>query len=115
MKPVKLFSFLVIALALVGCTSTSSNTNSSSNTSTNQVYSAAEVAKHSSASDCWMIVNGGVYDVTDYVGSHPGGNAMLAGCGKDATNYFTGKDDSGRKHSPAAEQILGEYKIGVEG
>ena len=35
--------------------------------------SAAEVAKHSSIDDCWILVNGKVYDLTKFAPSHPGG------------------------------------------
>lgn len=35
--------------------------------------SAAEVLKHSSAKDCWMVVNGKVYDLTSFAPNHPGG------------------------------------------
>merc|ERR1711924_438156 len=32
-----------------------------------------EVAKHSTDSDCWVIVGDDVYDVTKFLGDHPGG------------------------------------------
>ena len=32
-----------------------------------RAFTADEVAKHASASDCWVIVRGGVYDVTRFV------------------------------------------------
>ncbi|MCA9379028.1 cytochrome b5 domain-containing protein [Candidatus Dojkabacteria bacterium] len=120
MKALKLTAVAALSLLLVGCTATPSSapTNSSTDTSTSQTYTAAEVAAHSSSSDCWMIVDGGVYDVTDYVRSHPGGSAILSGCGKDASSYFRGQASGGGErhtHSSAAEQILGQYKIGVEG
>jgi cytochrome b involved in lipid metabolism len=55
-------------------------------------YTAAEVAKHNSASSCWSVVTGKVYDLTSYVSSHPGGaNVIKAICGKDGTAAFTGQ------------------------
>ncbi len=55
-------------------------------------YTAAEVAKHNSASSCWSVVNGKVYDLTPYVSSHPGGaNVIKAICGKDGTAAFSGQ------------------------
>uniref|UniRef100_A0A7E4VLL6 Cytochrome b5 heme-binding domain-containing protein n=1 Tax=Panagrellus redivivus TaxID=6233 RepID=A0A7E4VLL6_PANRE len=48
-------------------------------------YSYAEVARHNTADSAWMIVDGRVIDVTSYVGSHPGGDAILNYAGTDAT------------------------------
>jgi len=69
---------------------------------------ASEVAKHSSASDCWMIVSGKVYNVTSYAGSHPGGvGTIYSYCGKDGTSVFYGLP-----HSQNAANILASYYIG---
>lgn len=55
--------------------------------------SMAEVKKHSTASDCWMVIHGGVYDVQSYLQKHPGGaQIMLKYAGMDATLPF---DDVG--------------------
>merc|ERR1719346_396978 len=49
----------------------------------------AEVGKHTSKSDCWIVVNGQVLDVTKILGEHPGGElAILTFAGKDATEEF---------------------------
>lgn len=37
-----------------------------------KTYTAQEVAKHNLRNDCWIIVDGEVYDVTEYVDEHPG-------------------------------------------
>eukprot|EP01116_Phalansterium_solitarium_P020413 TRINITY_DN6006_c0_g1_i1.p1 TRINITY_DN6006_c0_g1~~TRINITY_DN6006_c0_g1_i1.p1 ORF type:complete len:250 (-),score=59.72 TRINITY_DN6006_c0_g1_i1:493-1242(-) len=51
-----------------------------------RVYTAEEVAEHRSARDCWMIINGCVYDITPYIGHHPGGSrALLKFAGRDGT------------------------------
>jgi len=44
---------------------------------TNVILSVAEVAKHNSSSDCWLIIENKVYDVSDYVNSHPAGRATI--------------------------------------
>ena len=54
-----------------------------------RVISAEEVAKHSSAENCWCTIHGVVYDLTSFLKSHPGGSAILIKyAGKDATRPF---------------------------
>ncbi|CAE7228248.1 CYB2, partial [Symbiodinium pilosum] len=49
----------------------------------------AEVAKHNSKTDCWVVVDGQVLDVTSFLSEHPGGElAILTFAGKDATEEF---------------------------
>ncbi|NQW73352.1 MAG: hypothetical protein HQ453_11520 [Actinobacteria bacterium] len=38
-----------------------------------KTYSAAQVAKHSTASSCWSIVGKSVYDLTKFIPFHSGG------------------------------------------
>merc|ERR1719326_2345969 len=48
-----------------------------------------EVAKHTSKTDCWVVVAGDVLNVTDFLKDHPGGElAILTFGGKDATEEF---------------------------
>ncbi|CAK0798423.1 unnamed protein product [Prorocentrum cordatum] len=52
-------------------------------------YSMEEVAKHTSKTDCWVVVAGEVLDVTSFLSQHPGGElAILTFAGKDATEEF---------------------------
>lgn len=75
-------------------------------------YSLAELAAHDRADDCWMAIDGGVYDFTQYLPTHPAPpSLMLAWCGKEATQAFHTKT-KGRPHSPYAEQLLPQYRIG---
>ncbi|PIO73104.1 cytochrome b5-like Heme/Steroid binding domain protein [Teladorsagia circumcincta] len=46
-------------------------------------YTLNEVARHCTADDLWIAYKGEVYDMTSYLSSHPGGNAMLRQAGKD--------------------------------
>lgn len=51
--------------------------------------SPAEVSKHNTESDCWVIVNGRVLNVTEFLPDHPGGKkAILLYAGKDASEEF---------------------------
>lgn len=89
---------------LVGCTSASETEA--------KIFTMEEVAKASTKADCKMIINDKVYDVTDYVNSHPGGNDILQGCGKDATALFSGANPDGRDHSEVAERTVERYFVG---
>lgn len=35
--------------------------------------SVAEIVKHASTEDCWVVVNGKVYDLSRFASEHPGG------------------------------------------
>ena len=55
-----------------------------------QGYTLAEVSERNSAAECWVAIDGGVYDLTEWIRSHPGGSgAILNLCGKDGTTSFT--------------------------
>ncbi|KAF4759208.1 hypothetical protein FOZ63_031254, partial [Perkinsus olseni] len=71
-------------------------------------YTIDEVAKHHTESDCWVVVNGKVLDVTHFLPEHPGGKlAIMTFAGKDATKEFNmiHPPDVVEKYAPDA--ILG--------
>ncbi|KAF5194989.1 Cytochrome b5, partial [Thalictrum thalictroides] len=41
------------------------------------IITFAEVSKHNNLKDCWLLINGKVYDVTKFLGDHPGGSEVL--------------------------------------
>jgi cytochrome b involved in lipid metabolism len=92
----------------------SSNTNSNIQTTTGGIdLTLDEVAKHNSNSDCWMVIDGKVYDVTKYTSSHPGGVSSIdMGCGRDATELYNTKGGGGNSHSSYARTLLNDFYIG---
>jgi hypothetical protein len=125
--------FGVAAFMLSGNNSEESASENSSNTVTNspfediaeqtpdvQSYTITEVATHNSATDCWTIVSGNVYDITSYIPRHPGGEEILQACGTDGTTLFTQRQTtdgenigSGTPHSSSANNQLAALQIGV--
>jgi len=76
---------------------------------------ATEVAKHKQAGDCWMIVNGRVYDLTKLINTHSGGSQeILRDCGRDGSAGFNTKYQ-GASHSRSAQAILASYYLGEVG
>merc|ERR1719413_218356 len=52
-------------------------------------YTLEEVGKHTTNTDCWVVVNGEVLDVTKFLKEHPGGElAILTFAGRDASEEF---------------------------
>lgn len=91
----------------------SSNTQNATSQTASKTYSAAEVSKHKTKNDCWIIINSNVYDVTDYLDFHPGGADMiLMVCGKDATREFSTQGGRGMPHPAKADAQLANYLIG---
>ncbi|VVB65375.1 Cytochrome b5-like Heme/Steroid binding domain protein [Candidatus Gugararchaeum adminiculabundum] len=70
-----------------------------------------EVARHSTANDCWMVIHNKVLDLSSYT-SHPGGSGYTAYCGTDATVAFDTKGGRGNQHSGNAVSQLDYYTIG---
>ncbi|KAF2721199.1 hypothetical protein K431DRAFT_224698 [Polychaeton citri CBS 116435] len=49
----------------------------------------AEVTKHASPDDCWVVVNGEVYDLTAFAPDHPGGaDIIIKWAGKDGSSVY---------------------------
>ncbi|KAE8743673.1 hypothetical protein FOCC_FOCC010714 [Frankliniella occidentalis] len=73
-----------------------------------KLYSMAEVAQHNDNKKSWIVVHNGVYDVTEFLNEHPGGEeVLLEQAGKDATEPF---EDVG--HSSDARELMAKYKVG---
>jgi cytochrome b involved in lipid metabolism len=88
-----------------------SNTVPSSTTPTNSI-TAAQVALHNSYNDCWIIVSGKVYNLTNLIPIHSGGpGQIIPYCGKDGTSAFDTKNGNG-SHSQRAQSILNNYYVG---
>ena len=55
-----------------------------------------EVMTHNTLDDCWIVVDGVIYDASGFGARHPGGQAAIDGiCGTDATDAFRGQHGLG--------------------
>ncbi len=71
-----------------------------------------EIAKHNNTTDCWLLIESKVYEVTSYLNKHPGGGDLIIPyCGKEATLPFQTKGGKGI-HSAEAQRLLGLIYIG---
>ena len=58
------------------------NNLNNSNSINGIIVSVSELAKHSSETDCWVVYQGKVYDLTSWLTKHPGGvGAISSYCG----------------------------------
>ncbi len=65
-------------------------------------YTMDDVAAHDSEASCWAAIDGNVYDLTEWIGQHPGGSQrILPLCGTDATAAFSAQH--GGQARPASE------------
>ncbi|KAK2821423.1 hypothetical protein Q7C36_020766 [Tachysurus vachellii] len=75
------------------------------------VYSREEVTKHCSTENgIWVTYKDGVYDITDFVSIHPGGNKILLAAGKALEPFWALYAIHEGEH---VLEILSEYKVGV--
>ena len=72
-------------------------------------YTLAQVAQHSTKSNCWSAIDGKVYNLTNWISQHPGGEQQIIMiCGKDGTKLFTNQHD----HDKKQQDILKGFYIG---
>lgn len=80
-----------------------------------QALNPAQIAGHNKLTDCWLIIDNKVYDVSSFINLHPGGSGEIVPyCGKDATQAFKTKGGEG-SHSGAARDMLNDYYLGQVG
>jgi predicted heme/steroid binding protein len=76
-----------------------------------KTFTKKEVAKHNKKNDCWVIVDGQVLDVTNFLPDHPGGEkAILLYAGRDATEEFNMLHDPKVIPRYAPDAVIGTLK-----
>lgn len=70
-----------------------------------------EIASHNTVKSCYVTIGTKVFDITDFVDSHPGGgDLVLEYGGKDVAEIL--KDQNSHTHSEAAYEVLDDSLIG---
>ena len=70
-------------------------------------YDMNEVKKHCKKNDAWLVIDGYVYDVSNF--NHPGGDIISIGYGQDASEKFHNENV---RHSSRAKKLLKTMQIG---
>lgn len=69
----------------------------------------AEVEENDSPDSCWAVIDGTVYDLTEWIDRHPGGPDRIEQlCGTDATDQFS--QQHGGSQGPEGQ--LDQFEIG---
>lgn len=71
-----------------------------------KTVTAAELEEHNNEGDCWVAINGVVYDLTEFAEEHPGGIETI--------HELAGQDGSEAFNAIHSEDVLDEFKIGNE-
>jgi len=78
-----------------------------------KVVSLDELRQHTTKESIWVLINKKVYDVTNFIDEHPGGDeVILSEAGKDATEAFedVGHSDEARALLPGL--LVGDFEKG---
>ena len=71
------------------------------------VLTAEEVALRNTVDNCWVIIDGNVYDMTPFASRHPGGQSNIERlCGTDGTALFQGQHGGSSEPAAELEQLL---------
>ncbi len=111
----KYFIIIAIMFLITGCGTEIPEQidNNPEELSKTESFPIEEITLHNSQEDCWLLIDDKVYDVTKMIDGHAGGEAILQGCGIDATElYNTRPMGSGTSHSDKARSYLPNFYIG---
>jgi cytochrome b involved in lipid metabolism len=72
-------------------------------------YTIAKVKTQASAASCWTVISENVYDLTKWIGQHPGGEGAIKSlCGTDGTKDFLAM----HRNQSKPEARLDSYLLG---
>jgi len=78
-------------------------------TATKAGYTMTQVRANNTAANCWAVIDDSVYDLTNWIKSHPGGSGAIVGlCGTDGSSSFNARH--GGQSNP--KSTLAGYLLG---
>lgn len=51
-------------------------------------FDLREISKHNTAKSCWVVINDTVYDVTEFLPQHPGGESSILSWAGKVSRYL---------------------------
>jgi predicted heme/steroid binding protein len=75
------------------------------------LYLLSEVEQHQIPQDCWVAIEGRVYDLSEYLPEHDRWLDIRDWCGQDATQDYNNKAGLNKAHSLRADEMLAEKVI----
>jgi len=75
-------------------------------------FTPEEVALHNTVNDAWIIYKNGVYDITKFIKSHPGGNLIKNALGRDIELVWKEFNMDWHNNKKSVFNTLEKYKIG---
>lgn len=79
-----------------------------------RIFSLEDLVLQRKQGQCWIVRKGRVYNVTEFVNDHPGGDDLITQfAGMDIGNAM--EDENEHMHSESAYTILEEYLVGKLG
>jgi cytochrome b involved in lipid metabolism len=92
-----------------GAAATSKPSPSATPSSTASALTMDQVKKNNTVSSCWSVINGNVYNLTNWISSHPGGSGAITRlCGTDGTKVFSNQ----HRGDTQAESRLSGFLLG---
>ena len=84
-----------------------SSTPSPTPSATKAGYTMDQVKANNSAERCWSVISGNVYNLTSWIGSHPGGSGAIKSlCGVDGTSSYLAQHRGQSKPTQRLESYL---------
>jgi len=78
-----------------------------------KVVTLAELQENSKREKLYILLHGKVYNVTNFIDEHPGGDeVVLAEGGKDATEAFEDVGHSDEARALLADMLVGDFESG---
>lgn len=76
-------------------------------------YTLADVSKHSTSNDCWVVFEDKVYNISTYVAIHKKYSEISGYCGRDITTAFKTMGGRSSDHSSSAYRLFETFNIGT--